>query len=526
MRNHWVTRIGLFLTFTLSAGITFAAGSVRGANTDGTGKPYNIVIIKVDEWRHDQFGYRGHKVVKTPNIDKLARAGNIFENTYTVSPFCTPSRGSFFTGQYTMKHKRDFVTMDKHMPPDQWSYIQDLKESGYTIALAGKNHIFNDEFMDEHFDFREEYTHFGKNHGTITPSDQAVYDYRHDEKRPEFQGETPDQGSVLLEGLIEGPLPFKKEECMTHRIAEDGIRFLRENAKSEKPFFLKYSFPDPHWPNVVPKPYYSMYDPADMTLEGADVDWETHPIAHYVQSISNGFGWYTADERKRIAATMFGQMTFIDDSVGLFMDEMEKLGLMENTIIIFTADHGNFGGHLGLIGKTKGFYDSLVRIPLIVRFPGIENGREFSALVENVDIMPTVMEYLGAPPAEGIHGESFLDVLKKGSGEHRDVIFSEIGLNEAPPPVLSIKELNEYAKMRKARDGASWFLDYTVKGRSAMLLKGDWKYCHYVGDREELYNLKNDPLELDNLAVLGGHEAKLAEMRDALLDKFLTASIK
>jgi len=516
------------LTSTVVAGAMLAVQPcvVDAAVQNRDGKPLNVIVIMVDEWRHDQFGYRGHNQVKTPNIDKLAREGNVFTDAYTVSPLCTPSRGSFWTGQYTMKHKCDFVTMDKHMPPTQWSYIQTLKEQGYTIGIAGKNHIFNDDYMAKYFDSWEEYTHFGKNHGTMTPGDKAEFDYRHDEKRPEFKGKTPDQGSVLLEGLIDGPYPFKPEECMTHRIAEDGIRFLRQYADSEKPFLLHYSFPDPHWPNIVPEPYYSMYDPEKIELDGLDIDWSTHPVAHYVQSISNGYGGYTLAERKRIVATMYGQMTFIDDSIGLFMDEFKKLGLDKNTIVVFTADHGNFGGRYGLVGKTKAFYDALVRIPLIVSLPGIKDGREFSARIENVDVMPTVMEHLGIPAAKGIHGESFLGLLKRGSGEHRDVIFSEVGRNQSPPPVMSLTELDAYAKMRKAKDGASWFLDYTCNGRSAMLLKGDWKYCHYVGDREELYNLKADPLEVKNLAAVDGHETKLAEMRDALLDKMLTATMK
>lgn len=491
----------------------------------GPEKPCNIVVIKVDEWRYDQFGYRGHKTVKTPNIDQLAAEGNVFDNEYCVSPLCTPSRGSFWTGQYTLKHKCDFVTMAKHMPVDQWSYVNTLKERGYIVGLAGKNHVFNDDYMEKFFDYREEYTHFGKIHGTVTASDQQVYDYRHDEKRPEFQGKTPDQGSVLLEGLIEGPLPFPKEACMTHRIAEDGIRFLRMYADSDRPFMLHYSFPDPHWPNVVPDPYYSMYDPEKIELDGMDIDWSTHPVAHYVQSISNGYGGYTLEERQRIVATMYGQMTFIDDAVGMFMDELKRLGLDKNTIVVFTADHGNFGGRYGLIGKTKAFYDSLVRIPLIVKFPGVEGGREFSANIENVDVMPTVMDYLGVSESEPIHGRSFLPLLQKGDGVHRDVIFSEVGLNKNPPPVMPLDELNAYAEMRKAKDGASWFLDYTVNGRSMMLIKGDWKYCHYVGDREELYHLKDDPLELNNLAAASGYEPRVAEMRDALLDKILVASM-
>jgi arylsulfatase A-like enzyme len=380
--------------------------------------------------------------------------------------------------------------------------------------------------MEEYFDYREEYTHFGKIHGTIIESDKAVYKYRHTDDRAGFQAKTPDQGTVLGEGLIEGPMPFEKEECMTYRIAEDGIAFLKKYADGDKPFMLHFSFPDPHWPNVAPEPYYSMYDTKDAIIDCLDIDWSTHPIAHYVQSISAGFDKYTLDERKRITATMYGQMTFIDDAMGMFLDEVERLGLYENTIIVFVSDHGNFGGRFGLVGKTKAFYDTLVRIPCIIHVPGIDGGKTIDAKLENIDIMPTIAEHIDIQAQEGIHGQSFLSVLESGLGEHREIIFCETGLNQAPPPVMPIGELNEYAKMRKEKDGPSWFLDYTVKGRSAMIIKGEWKYNHYVGDKEELYNLKNDPLELTNLAKDSRQKAKLFELRDIMLDKYMTTSME
>jgi arylsulfatase A-like enzyme len=488
--------------------------------------PKNLIVIKMDEARWDQLGYMGHPVVKTPNIDKLAEKSHVFVNNYTVSPLCTPSRASFFTGKYTMQHGCKFVDMPNHMKPDQWSYIKTLDDAGYVIGLAGKNHCFNDEYMEKYFDFREEYSHFGKLHGTFKKKDQEIYDYRHDEKRPDFQPSVPDhEGVILSEGLIEGPMPFEEEEAMTYRIAEDGINFL-ETYKDDK-FFLHYSFPDPHWPNVVPEPYYSMYNPDSLELEAMDVNWSEHPFAHYVQSQSQGYDDYTEWERKRILATMYGQITFIDKSIGMLMDKLEELDLMDKTVIVFTVDHGNFGGRFGLIGKTKAFYDALVRVPLTIYIPEIEgNGKRYQAQLENIDVMPTMMEYLGFEKQVGIKGVSFLPIMKGESPDkHRDVIYSEVGLLDRPPGIMSVDEFKAFQKKRIEESGTTWFLDYTVNGRASMIKKDNWKYCFYVNDREELYNLEEDPMEIHNLAYNEEYASKKEEMKNLWMEQVMIKSM-
>ncbi len=515
-----------YSVFVFAGAIALTACQQQEKRSDNMQNDYkNLIVIKLDEHRHDQFGYMNHPVVKTPNIDRLAAEANVFTNEYTVSPLCTPSRASFFTGKYTMQHGCKFVDMPNHMTPDQWSYIETLKDAGYVIGLAGKNHCFNDEYMEKYFDYREEYGHFGKMYGTFIKKDSAIYEYRHTEKRPDFKPSAPDhEGAILSEGLIEGPMPFEEEEAMTYRIAEDGLRFLEEN--QDKPFFLHYSFPDPHWPNVVTEPYYSMYNPDSLELEGLDIDWSTHPFAHYVQSVSQGYDKYTVDERKRILATMYGQVTFCDKAIGMLMDKLKELGLYENTVVVFTVDHGNFGGRYGLIGKTKAFYDVLVRIPLIVHLPGIEGGNVYHAQIENIDVMPTVMEYMGFEEQEGVKGKSFMGILNGTSEDHhRDVVFCEVGLPESPPDPMSFEDFEPFRQKRIEEDGTSWFLDYTVNGRSAMVKKDGWKYCFYTNDMEELYNCSEDPLELTNLALDPGSKGKLKEMRDLWKEQVLLNSI-
>ncbi len=525
MKKIFQLALGAILTlFIISACKTGTTENKKETKTRGE-KDYNIIVIKMDELRWNQLGYTGDSIVKTPSIDKLAGQGYVFTNDYTVSPLCTPSRASFFTGKYTMQHGCKFVDMPNHMKPDQWSYIETLKDSGYVIGLAGKNHVFNDEYMEKYFDYREEYTHFGKIHGEMIKKDKEIYDYRHNEQRPEFRHEAPDhKGGVLGEGLIEGPLPFAKEEAMTYRIAEDGIRFL-EKYKDQK-FFLKYSFPDPHWPNVVPEPYYSMYDPDSMKLDGMDINWDEHPFAHYVQSMSQGYDKYTVEERKRIMATMYGQITFCDDAIGMLLDKLEELGLDKNTIVVFTVDHGNFGGQFGLIGKTKAFYDALIRVPLVIRMPGQEESKTFHANIENVDVLPTVMEYLGYENPKEVKGISFLPIINgEKEDHHRDVVFCEVGLPGMPPDIMSQEEFIPYQQKRIKEDGTAWFLDYTTVGRASMVKKDGWKYSFYVNDREELYNCNEDPLELNNLAQVPAYKEKLAEMKKVWQEQMLEKSM-
>jgi arylsulfatase A-like enzyme len=486
--------------------------------------PPNLLIIMVDEWRHDSLGCLGHPAVRTPHLDALAARGTLLTDAFCASPLCVPSRVSTFTGQYVHRHRGVGNGMDHHIAPAQTSLLSVLKEAGYRIGLAGKNHTFDDEAMAAWFDVREEYTHWGKSHGEIRESDRQVDHYRRNDTRPLFRNFTPAGGMALLgEGLIPAPEPFPAEQCMTARIAEDGMRFITESR--DAPFCLYYSFPDPHWPNVVCEPYYSMYDPASLTLEALDIAWETHPFKHFVQSRACGYDTYTVAERQRILATYYGQITFIDAAIGRLLTQLDALGLRENTLILFAADHGNFAGRYGLIGKTGGFYDALVRIPLILAGPQIPIGQHREAQVSNIDLMPTVLDYLGLAIPDTVQGGSFLPVITGDRQQHREAIFAEVGALTPPPPPRPIDGYDAYNHQRTEKDGWFWFVEYVSHGRSAMVRADGWKYCYYQGDCEELYDLAADPLECWNLAADPQCAARKETMKNRLLDWMLTAPV-
>jgi arylsulfatase A-like enzyme len=434
----------------------------------------------------------------------------VFENAFCCSPLCVPSRVSFFTGQYPHRTGATSNGIQAHIQAGAWSFLDELKSRGYALGLAGKNHAFSDEYLGRNFCFREEYGHWGKTHGRLTETDRQVKHWLTAAGGP---GNRLADGT-LMEGLVETAMPFPERHCPTWRIAEDAGRFIGE--QGHRPFFLHCSFPDPHFPNAVCEPYHSMYAPEQLELEAADIDWSGHPFAHYVQSQSSGFDCYGAAERKRILATYLGQISFIDTAVGAVVDALEGRGLLDRTLIVFTSDHGDFGGRYGLTGKTKGFQEVLIRIPLVMVIPGCPPGRRIGADVSNIDIMPTVGAVLGLRHPPKVQGRSFLALCAGRAQTHREAIFAEVGTAEPPPPPIPIPEFAAYNRERRARDGVFWFTEYTVRGRSAMIRQDGWKYCCYTGDQDELYELANDPYELRNLADHGEHAGKKAELRTAL----------
>lgn len=485
----------------------------------------NLLIIKADELRHDSLGCTGHPVLRTPHLDRLAAAGTRFANACTVSTLCVPSRASFFTGQYVHTHRGWGNGQSHHIGLHQAALPRWLKEAGYATALVGKNHAFQNDYCDRWFDVREEYSHWNKNHGDIRDTDRAVADYRLHDPRPEFAHFGPASGCALLgEGLIDHPEPFPPEQCFTARIAEDALAFLDRQTGSALPFFLHLSFPDPHWPITVCEPYFSMYPPASLPpLEAWPMDWDGHPFKHFVQSQACGNDRYTEAERRRILATYYGQVSFIDTAVGRVLDRLATLGLEANTLVVFTADHGNFAGRYGLVGKTGGFMDALLRIPLILRGPGIPTGATCRAQVSNIDVVPTVLGLAGLPVPESVQGRAFGHCLADPASGHRDAVFAEVGAPQPPPPPVPRSDYAEHNRRRTEQDGWFWFCDYASHGRSAAIRTAEWKYVFYVGDCEELYDLTHDPCEVRNLAADPAHAARRDELKNRLLAWLLSA---
>lgn len=504
------------LVTILAAGIFGAAAMNAPAAESSKASRPNIVVIMTDDQRWDSLGCSGDQVVKTPNIDALAKEGTRFENAFTVAPLCGPSRTSFFTGKYASKNQ--CYNNKKKSLIGKFSLLEPLKAAGYRLGLAGKNHTFQGGYAKMWFDRFSEYSPWGKGEedeaGSLSPSDKAVRDFL------TTSGPKSNLGHKLLEGLIDFPEPFPEDQTITARIADDAIAFVQTN--QDAPFFLHMAFPAPHWPNIVCEPYFSMYKKQldAISLAGMDtIDWDTHPFAHYVQSQCAGFDTMSKEDRRKILAVMYGQISFIDKSVGRLVEVLKEKGLYDNTVIVFTSDQGCLGGQFGLPCKTKGFYESLIRIPFIIKMPGDKQlGRVTPAQISNIDVMPTLLELAGVRVDEPIDGISFLPVLSQKRDAHRTVIFSEVGEPGMPPAPIPKAEYAAYNKKRSAED-MFWFIEYTTRGRCAMIREDGWKYCFYNGDLEELYHYARDPLELTNLAPDAKHQVRRESMKKKLFEQ-------
>ncbi len=477
-----------------------------------------------DEQRFDHLSFSGHPVLKTPNMDRIFQEGMHCRQAFCNSSLCVPSRINCLTGQYNNRHGGHDFEEAHHIGFDQHSFVEPLKEAGYRIGLVGKNHTYQKEYHEKYFDTWEEYSHHGKLEGRdITEDDIRVRDYLHEDPREEFRGSFGGDRNVILEGLVEGPMPFAEELCPSWRVGEDVCTFLKET--QEQPFYLQVSFPDPHWPNVTPEPYYSMIDPESLPdLEAWPLDMGGHPFRLFVQSQVNGYADYSEAERKRILATYYGQIMAIDTALGRILQGLEHNGQLEDTILVFSADHGNFGGRYGLIGKCGHFSDSLLRIPLAIRIPGMASGST-EAIVNMIDIFPTLLDAVGLPPLPTAQGQSFLPVLKGERNEHRTATFSEVGYPAPTIPVPPREEYESYRTRRLATDGPSWFLDHTIVGHALCVREAEWKYTYIPGDLEELYHLPSDPLEVRNLARNPEHQDTRDRLHTKLFDWLLNDSV-
>jgi len=477
-----------------------------------------------DEQRFDHTSFMNHPVLSTPNMDRIFREGIHCRQAFCNSSLCVPSRINCLTGQYNNRHGGHDFEEEHHIGFDQHSFVEPLKEAGYRIGLAGKNHTYQKDYYEYYFDCWEEYNHHGKIRGThVTEEDIRVREYLQEDPRPEFHGSFGGRNNVIQEGLVEGPMPFPEESCPSWRVGEDVCRFLDET--KEDPFYMQVSFPDPHWPNVTPEPYYSLVDPEELPdLEAWPLDMGEHPFRLFVQSQVNGYADYTESERKRILATYYGQIMAIDKAIGLILDRLAANGQLEDTVIVFSADHGNFGGRYGLIGKCGHFSDALLRIPLAIRIPGLPAGKT-EAMVNMIDLFPTLLDAIGLPPLPSAQGRSFLPVLREERPEHRSTTFSEVGYPCPTVPIPPRDQYGSYRQQRIAEDGPSWFLDHTVVGHAVCVRETEWKYTYIPGDQEELYYLPSDPFEEHNLARSPEHRSTRDRLHTKLLDWLLNDSV-
>lgn len=474
-----------------------------------THKP-NILFIMTDQQRYDCIGVNGNDTIKTPNLDKLAMEAAKFHSCFVQAPVCVPSRQTFFTGRYPHSHKNrvNFTPLDKKETLMQ-AY---LKQNGYNTACVGKLHYYPST----------------KEHAISTGFDEVeLHDGPVCDKHSDYVKWLSNCAPEYVENYskttqLKGKNPFTTvipDEF--HQTTWCGLKTrekLKQLAQSDKPFFLFSSYWKPHAPFEVPEPWASMYDECEISLPqrvGREYI-ETLPLPVQELAMRSKKSAFDKTDEKLLweYKAYYGAVSQLDREIGLTLDLVSELGIKENTIVVFCSDHGDLLLEHGINGKNV-FYESAIHIPLMIRYPQAVLPNDFEDLVEATDILPSLFQLCEIDVPYHCQGRSFFWLVtgKRFESEYlqRQYVFCE----NIIPEVNTRKMDYPYIKGK----GVGGILHPDAK----MVRSKEWKYNYYPGHGEELFNILEDPCEMNNLVTKKEYTGQLNVLKNALLDWLITS---
>jgi arylsulfatase A-like enzyme len=466
----------------------------------------NMLVVMVDQQKATAIRMYSEIGIPTPSLERLAAGGVRFDQCYTPHPLCVPARVSFWTGRYP--HQHGARTNEILMPPGERHLADMLKEEGYCLALFGKNHCFPAAEEARVFDDRYVFSHQG-------PEPEQCENDR--EREVVRWIRSPER----VPGQRVGPArinPHAAEDCPTAILQRRVTRFLDQRGPDDdRPFCAWVSIPDPHGPLQVPEPYASMHPPESIVLPPwGDDDLDRKMERARVFARMFDYAGLTEDVIRQRVSIYFGMVSFIDDAVGAMLEALARRGLAENTIVVFTSDHGDYAGEHRLTDKSSTFVDAMTRVPLIVSWPGhVPVGTVDRNPVSLLDVMPTCLGLAGIARPAGIDGR-----MLPGTGDDppRDAAFSEYG---AGGPRLVLAHAHRWSDdgWRRETPAIPLLRWREAEGRPKMVRMGRYKYVYDPMDPvDELYDLDADPWELRNLAADPGHAEARRRLRERLLD--------
>jgi arylsulfatase A-like enzyme len=447
----------------------------------------NVIVVLTDQFRYDCVGANGSTVARTPRIDGFAHGAVRFTHAFTPTGICSPARTSMLTGQYPHRHGvMNNVTGPDALAADIPSGLpllpELLQKAGYRTGYVGKYHVAAHEAPTRHG--------FTDAVGTgFFWADDEFLDYRRrlghpvTADRPAFPISRWTTAGTPLMGKEEVPIEATPPAYLVQR----AVGLLDEYAADGSPFYMVLSFVGPHWPHVMPEPYWSMYDPAAIEPWPSFFDdGAGKPGAPAKTKVRFGVDGWTWDDWAPVVATYFGSVTFHDHLIGQFLDAVAERGLDDTTLVAVTADHGDMTGSHGQLNKGPMMYDDVYRIPLFARLPGSAPAvsHEF---VSNMDLMPTALAAAGLPTDTAIDGRDLTPLLTgSGSFDGRDGFFAQFHGDEGG--------LYSQRMLRTERH----------------------KLVYNAHDTDELYDLAEDPWELHNLAHDPAHAGLRRELQARL----------
>jgi arylsulfatase A-like enzyme len=463
----------------------------------------HLVIVMTDQQKATAVDLYGGPV-RTPQLARLAAQGLLYEHAFTPHPLCVPARVAFWTGRWP--HATGARTNEIPMPRGETHLAAILHQAGYTLGHFGKNHCFTLEDFDRYFT-----RVFEAGHGDRVGPGMTRVRSAPRPSTPVFSGD----GMRRPVARVKDAPP---ERSATYLVTEEACAFLAEEGRrpQEHPLALWVSIPDPHGPLQVPEPYASRYPAASVPLPPWKPDeLATKPERQQVYSYLHRYDDLREDDVRLAAGIYYGMIDFIDERLGVLLDTLERLGLREETIVVFTSDHGDYLGEHHLLGKSNAFYDCLTRVPLLLSWPGhLPEGERRAELVSTIDVMPTILRLLGLPVPAGVHGQVLPGV--PGAPAARAAVFAEYGAGGPPVTLADARRLYPPGAPRPANP---LLREREGQGHGKMVRTRRWKYTHDVlGEVDELYDLEADPWELHNLAGDPRYADVVSAMRLHLLD--------
>lgn len=455
-----------FLKTALAAGL---AAPLAHGRENTTSDRINILFMMDDQHRGDCLGVLAGDWLRTPNLDRLVQEGALFQKAYTSLPSCIPARVSLLTGKSPWGHGLLLYTPMAEEYPNEMPRV--FTKAGYRTHAVGKMHFDDHKHGYETIVLEEAWR------GVL--GKPVKRDYRN-----WFEKNHPDK-DVDATGLHytdhRGGYPFPYNEALhaTNWTAQQAVDFL-DTYDEERPWFLKVSFKRPHPPFDAPKRLMDEYEAKDLPMPKVG-DWAKESFGSFTGTLEEQKnaprGVYSDEEIHKSRAAYYASITHVDEQIGRVVEALEKRGELENTLILFTADHGDMMGDNHLWRKTY-FYEGSARIPMIVRWPenlknmaGAKRGQILNHLAELRDVFPTFLDAADLPKPDDMDGMSLLAPIRDNTAPWREILDCEHG--------------NCYWKEN------AW----------VGLTDGRYKYTYFTTTgKQQLFDLETDPHELVDLA--------------------------
>ena len=437
--------------------------------------PTNLIFFLSDNHNRQFLGSAGHPTVKTPALDSIAQRGVRFENAWCSSALCCPSRAAIATGRYP--HQSGYwdnaLAYDGRLP----SWHHRVRDAGYQMTAIGKLH-FRSSDDDNGFCEEIDTMHILDGKGALSALLRATQDCV-----PQRRAHR-----AIYEDSVVGEAEY---QIYDRRIAAQAIEWLRSKGTTGKPWALIVSFPSPHPPFKVPQRFWDMYPLEDVPMP---VQWRReerpdHPADAYIAWMNSLEDDFDEAFVRRVVAGYCGLISHTDEQIGRVLHEIEALGLVDNTRIVYTSDHGEAAGHHGILGKGNN-YEHALGVPLLVAGPDVPQDRVVSQCASHVDLFPTILEAVGARRTDEDNG------LKGVS------LWPAIQGDETARPAFA-----EYHANGSRNSGFA-------------LRKDNFKLIYHVGMRRQLFDLESDPREERDL-LADGHDHSMADTLESELRQML-----